>query len=129
MNHRTRFSTRNRTLGAALAFALALASVPTATAAAAAAEAKVNVNKATVAQLALLPRIGPAVAQRIAEFREANGPFKTVEDLLLVRGIGDRTLEQLKPYVALSGETTLTEKVRVARTPAAVQTAPETGGR
>ncbi len=81
-------------------------------AAAEAAEGKVNVNAAGVEQLALLPRVGPAVAQRIVDFREENGSFKTIEDLMLVRGIGEKTFEQLAPYVALSGETTLSEKVR-----------------
>ena len=81
-------------------------------AAARAAEGKVNVNEAGIDQLALLPRIGPAVAQRIVEFREENGAFKTVEDLMLVRGIGEKTFERLAPYITLSGETTLSEKVR-----------------
>ena len=84
-------------------------------AAAEAAEGKVNVNGASVEQLALLPRIGPAVAQRIVEFREENGAFKSVEDLMLVRGIGEKTFERLAPYIALSGETTLSEKVRSRR--------------
>ena len=80
--------------------------------AAAAAEGKVNINQAGVEQLALLPRVGPAVAQRIIDFREENGDFKSVEDLMMVRGIGEKTFERLAPYVSLSGETTLTEKVR-----------------
>ena len=78
------------------------------------AEGKVNINEAGVDELALLPRIGPAVAQRIVDFREENGSFKAAEDLMLVRGIGEKTFDQLAPYVALSGETTLTEKVRSA---------------
>ena len=59
-----------------------------------------------------LPRVGPAVAQRIVDFREQNGSFKAVEDLMLVRGIGEKTFERLAPYITLSGETTLSEKVR-----------------
>ena len=81
-------------------------------AAAEAAEAKVNINSANVAQLALLPRVGPSVAQRIIDFREENGDFKSAEDLMLVSGIGEKTFERLAPYVALTGETTLSEKVR-----------------
>ncbi len=79
--------------------------------AAGAAAGKVNVNTADAEQLALLPRIGPAVAQRIIEFREQNGSFKSAEDLMLVRGIGEKTFELLEPYVAVSGETTLSDKV------------------
>ena len=77
----------------------------------------VNVNTATVAEFQYLPRIGPSVAARIVEQREKNGPFKSLDDLLLVRGIGEATYEQLKPYVALSGPTTLTEKVKLPRAP------------
>ncbi|MEO7795979.1 MAG: helix-hairpin-helix domain-containing protein [Thermoanaerobaculia bacterium] len=77
----------------------------------------VNVNTATIAEFVLLPRIGPSVAARIVEQREKNGPFKTLDDLLLVRGIGEATYEQLKPYVALAGATTLTEKVKLPRAP------------
>ena len=80
-------------------------------AALAAPEGKVNVNTAKIDQLTLLPRVGPVVAQRIVEFRDKNGGFKSPEDLLLVSGIGDRTFELIEPYVALEGETTLEEKV------------------
>jgi len=75
----------------------------------------VNINTADTTQLALLPRVGPALAQRIVEFREANGKFKDAGDLVLVQGIGEKTFALLKPYVALSGETTLHEKVRLSR--------------
>ncbi|MGH9464349.1 MAG: ComEA family DNA-binding protein, partial [Thermoanaerobaculia bacterium] len=77
----------------------------------AAAQGTVNLNTASAQQLALLPRVGETVAQRIIAFREANGPFKAVEELMLVEGIGERTFEQMRPHVALSGETTLAEKV------------------
>jgi competence protein ComEA len=76
---------------------------------------KVNINSADASQLALLPRVGPSIAQRIIEYRKQNGPFKKPEDLLLVRGIGDKTYELLKAYVATAGETTLKEKVKASR--------------
>jgi competence protein ComEA len=76
---------------------------------------KVNVNSADASQLALLPRVGPAIAQRIVDYRKQNGPFKKPEDLMLVRGIGEKTYELLKPYVVTAGETTLKEKVRASR--------------
>jgi len=76
---------------------------------------KVNVNSADSAQLSLLPRVGPSVAQRIVEYRKQNGPFKKPEDLMLVQGIGEKTYQLLKPYVAIAGETTLKEKVHSSR--------------
>ena len=80
---------------------------------------KVNVNQASAEQIALLPRIGPSVAQRIVDFREANGPFKSIEDLMLVRGVGEKTFELLEPYLSLEGATTLSEKVPAPRRAAA----------
>ena len=86
-------------------------------AAAMAAEGKrvVNINTADAAKLAFLPRVGPAVAERIVDYRKENGPFKSTEDLMHVRGIGEKTYELIKPYVTLSGETSLTEKVHNSR--------------
>lgn len=84
-------------------------------ASAAASPGVVNVNTATIQQLQLLPRVGPSVAQRILDYRKENGKFDSVEDLMLVRGIGEATFAGLKPYVSLSGETTLTAKVKSAR--------------
>ena len=75
----------------------------------------VNINTASAEQLAYLPRVGPSVAGRIVEFREKNGRFEEATDLLLVRGIGDSTFELIEPYVTVSGETSLAEKVRVER--------------
>ncbi|HEV2852396.1 MAG TPA: helix-hairpin-helix domain-containing protein [Thermoanaerobaculia bacterium] len=76
---------------------------------------KVNINSADASQLALLPRVGPSVAQRILEYRKQNGPFKKAEDLMLVQGIGEKTYQLIKPYVATAGETTLKEKVHTSR--------------
>lgn len=78
-------------------------------------EGVVNINKASQGELAYLPRVGPALAERIATFREENGEFEQPEDLMLVRGIGEKTFELMKPYVVISGETTLEGKVRVRR--------------
>jgi competence protein ComEA len=75
----------------------------------------VNVNSANASQLALLPRVGPSVAERIVDYRKQNGPFKKPEDLMLVQGIGEKTFQLLKPYVAIAGETTLKEKVKGSR--------------
>jgi competence protein ComEA len=103
----------------AAAVLAALALVAVALPAAAAAAGQVNVNTADGDQLALLPRIGPATAERILDYREENGEFAAAEDLMLVRGIGEKTFELIEPYVTLEGETTLTEKVRASDTAAA----------
>ena len=101
----------SRSSAAALALAsLVLVALP---ALAADSAAKVNINTATAEQLMMLPRIGPSVAGRILDFREQNGSFKQTADLLLIKGIGEKTFEMIEPYVAISGETSLKEKVRV----------------
>lgn len=61
----------------------------------------VNLNSATIADLDSLPRIGPAIAQRIVDWRETNGRFTSVEDLLAVPGIGDKMLASLRDLVTV----------------------------
>ncbi len=63
------------------------------------ADSLVDLNRATPEALERLPRIGPAVARRIVEDRTRNGPFRRVDDLRRVKGIGEKTLEKLRPYV------------------------------
>ena len=75
----------------------------------------VNINTASPEQLQMLPRVGPSLADRIVEYREANGPFQTIDEILAVKGIGENSFEKLEPYIVTSGATTLTEKVRSAR--------------
>jgi competence protein ComEA len=70
-------------------------------AAAAAGDGLVHLNTADVAALDTLPRIGPALAQRIIDWREANGPFTSVDQLLDVAGIGDAVFSGLADRVAL----------------------------
>jgi comEA protein len=61
----------------------------------------ININRASEAELQLLPRIGPAMARRIVEHREARGPFRSIDELASVRGIGPATLEGLRPLVVV----------------------------
>lgn len=99
-----------------LSFALAAAFASQAFAATAPAAApQVNINTATVQELQLLPRVGPALAQRVVDFRSANGPFKAPEELVRVKGIGEKSFANLRGYVAVSGQTTLKEKVKLPR--------------
>ena len=62
---------------------------------------KVNINTAAADQLVLLPGVGPATAQRILDFRSKNGPFKRIEDLMAVQGIGEKTFARLKDHITL----------------------------
>ena len=79
----------------------------------------VNVNTADAAQLALLPRIGEKVAQRIIDYRTEHGPFKKTSELMQVKGIGAKTFEHLSNYVSVEGRTTLTSKISSPRKPRA----------
>lgn len=65
-------------------------------------EEKVNINTAEESVLTTLPGIGPSKAQAIIAYREENGPFKTVEDLNNVTGIGDKTFEKLKDQISVN---------------------------
>ena len=75
----------------------------------------VNINTASSEELQLLPRVGPSLAGRIIAFRETNGPFRTVDEILAVKGIGESSFAKLEPYIVTSGATTLTDKVKLAR--------------
>ncbi len=61
--------------------------------------AQVNINTATATELETLPRVGPATAQRILEYREENGPFATIEDIQNVSGIGPATFEGFREMI------------------------------
>ncbi|MYE89712.1 ComEA family DNA-binding protein [Candidatus Poribacteria bacterium] len=62
---------------------------------------RININTATSQQLQTLPRIGPALAQRIIEYRQISGGFSTVEDLTNVKGIGKKTLEKIRDNITV----------------------------
>jgi competence protein ComEA len=66
--------------------------------------APVNINTANAEALQALPGIGPLLAERIVADREAHGPFRTVEDLLRVPGIGPKRWERIRPLVRLAEE-------------------------
>jgi competence protein ComEA len=112
---------QRNTLAALLALATVLLAIP-AMAADEPSEPQtkqVNINTAGASELALLPRVGPALSERIITFRDENGEFSGVEDLILVRGIGEKTFAMMKPFVKVSGDTTLSSKVRTSDLPQA----------
>jgi competence protein ComEA len=65
----------------------------------------VNLNTATVAELETLPGIGRSTAERIVEYRQKNGGFKKIEELMNVRGIGEKSFLKLKPMIVITSKT------------------------
>jgi competence protein ComEA len=62
----------------------------------------ININRASLDELTYLPRIGPAIGQRIIDYRNENGPFIKKEDIQKVRGIGPKTYEGLKDLISVN---------------------------
>ena len=63
--------------------------------------ALLNINTASAAELETLSGIGPQMAQRIIQYREEHGNFTSVEALTKVKGLGEKTLEKLKPFISV----------------------------
>ena len=61
----------------------------------------VDINNASVAQLDTLPGIGPSTAQKIVEYRDANGPFATIDEIMSVSGIGPAKFEQIQSFISV----------------------------
>lgn len=83
------------------AAAAAPAPKPAAQASAAKQPVLVNINTASATELEAVPGIGPVTAQAIIAYRTQNGPFRQVDDLTAVKGIGAKTLEKMRPYVRI----------------------------
>jgi competence protein ComEA len=66
---------------------------------------QVNLNTATVADLQGLPGVGAKVAARIVEYRQKQGPFKRIEELMNVQGIGEKSFLKLRPQLTVGGKT------------------------
>jgi len=70
---------------------------------------KIDINSASVQELQTLPQIGAVVAQRIVDYREKNGKFSKIEDIMKVKGIGEKTFLKIKPLIT-AGQETKTKK-------------------
>ena|SRR5262245_6341029 len=66
----------------------------------------INLNTATAAQLESLPGIGVRTAERIVEYRQKNGSFKKVEELMNVQGVGEKSFLKLKPLITVTPQKT-----------------------
>jgi len=64
----------------------------------------VNLNTASASDLEALPGIGAKTAARIVEYRQKNGPFKKIEELMNVRGIGEKNFLKLKPQISVAAK-------------------------
>jgi competence protein ComEA len=70
------------------------------------ATAPVNLNTATAEQLATIPGVGPKMAERIIDYRQKNGGFKKVEDLMNVSGVGEKSFLKMKPLITVTAPKT-----------------------
>ena len=61
----------------------------------------VNINKATIQELDILPGIGEAIANKIINYREENGQFKSIDEIKNINGIGDKKYEELKSLISV----------------------------
>jgi competence ComEA-like helix-hairpin-helix protein len=68
---------------------------------------QVNINSAGVEEVQQIPGMDNELSASIVEFREANGPFSSISDLLKVRGLDEKKLSFIKGYISLEGDTTL----------------------
>jgi competence protein ComEA len=84
----------------AVAFALTFATGVAVAAAKPAPAGKVNINTATAEQLTTLPGVGPKLAARIVEYRQKAGAFKSVQELMNVRGLGEKNLKKIEQYLS-----------------------------
>ena len=64
----------------------------------------VNINAASATDLEALPGIGAKTAARIVEYRQKNGPFKKIEELMNVRGVGEKNFLKLKPQISIAAK-------------------------
>ena len=66
----------------------------------------VDINTATRTELMQIPKLGGTMAERIVAFRKANGPFRRVEEIMNVRGMGEKTFLQIRHHLTVGGQKT-----------------------
>ena len=85
-------------------------------------EGQLNLNTASAKELQKLPFIGKARAEAIVDYRNTHGPFKSLEDVVKSSDIGQKTFEAIKPYLRLSGKTTIAKDKASPRSTAEIRT-------
>jgi competence protein ComEA len=94
-------------LGLAILLALPLAAAGKAATKSKAPGHPINLNTATATELTQLPKVGAKAAERIVAYRKEHGGFQRTEDLLSVKGIGEKSFLKLKPYLTVGGGSVL----------------------
>jgi competence protein ComEA len=89
-------------LALAIATAAPVTAAPPAAPKAASDARPIDINTADSATLESVPGIGKSLSQRIVAFREKNGPFQSVDDLLKVQGVGEKSIQKLRPYLTVA---------------------------
>ncbi len=121
-------STLTRALVLALALPLAAAGIRMAKAKTSAPQHPINLNNATVTELMQLPKIGMKTAERIIKFRKEHGGFRRSEELMNVKGIGEKSFVKLKPYLAVGvGSDNASNGVEMVSSPITVATRAKAG--
>ena len=120
-------STLTRALVLAMALPLAAAGVRTAKAKTPAPQHPINLNSATVTELMQLPKVGAKTAELIIKFRKEHGGFRRSEELMNVKGIGEKSFVKLKPYLSVGvGATNTDNAVEAAPSPVKAATRAKT---
>src|SRR6266481_7486483 len=78
----------------------------------------INLNAATSEELQLVPGIGPATAEKILLMRKSYGAFKSVDDLLAIKGLGKKRLEKMRKYLTVSKVSTSKQPAKISPPPA-----------
>src|SRR5216684_7860690 len=81
----------------------------------------VNINTATSEELQQVPGIGPATAEKILQMRKSYGPFKSVDDLLAIRGLGKKRLDKMRKYLTVGKAAASKPTMPPAKSPSAVE--------